>query len=130
MSALYVRNTLRQWASEIPEIPFYDTINLLPDIPDPQWFTVEFFAESKLGMIGCPGYQERGVADFVFCATAGTGDEALLLLLEPAIIALSNRSDPNKLLTIEETEPVRDDSGGTADSTYRLVVGVRYVYSV
>ena len=80
--------------------------------------------------MGCKGYRETGVIDLIFSSQAGLGDEPLLTLLEPAIVAFMANVDPTAAFTLTESEPVRDVSGGSADRHYRLAVGVQYSYSV
>lgn len=130
MSSLYVRSLVRQWLLTYPQVPFYDSINYVPTPEDNVWLTVEFFADAKEGTMGCDGYRETGLVDLIFASQPGIGDVPLLTLLEPAVAFFEDQKDPSNRLTLTESEPVRDVSGGTADRTYRMAVGVNYSYSV
>ena len=130
MSGLYVRNLVRSWLTAIGTVTFHDTINRGTRPTDDVWVTVEFFVGHKEGTINCDGYLEHGIIDLVFVSKPGLGDGPILTALEPFVAAFMSMLDPNNALTLEATEEVRELSGGDADGSYRLGVGVAYAYSV
>ena len=130
MTALYVRNMVRDWAAAVAEAPFYDTVNIDQNPAEPIWFTVQFFGQSNEGGTFCgDGYIERGAFDVVFNAPPGTGDVPVLTVMEPAVAALLANLDPAHKLTIQSYDPIEEMSAGSADKTYRMVIGVNYSYS-
>lgn len=133
MSALYVRNTARAWATAAGVangIPFHDAINRDVDPAEPLWFTALFDAQSNNGQTFCfPGkYLENGMIDLVFAGVPGAGDEALLSKLEPTVAAFCQSVDLSGRLILGQYEPVEEILSGTADRWYRLTVAVQYVY--
>ena len=130
MTAKYVRDKMRAWADAITEAKFYDTINQDQNPSDAVWFTMEFFALEHTGKTFCGlDYTETGSIDLVFCARPGAGDGEILTALEPAVTAFVANHDPAGKLQIESFEPVEEYSSGTADSFYRLVVGINYSFA-
>jgi len=130
MSGLYVRDLVRSWLTSIGTVPFYDTINRSVKPADDVWVTVEFFIGHKEGTINCAGYMEHGVIDLVFVSKPGLGDGPILTALEPFVASFREMLDPDHALTLEDTDEVRELSGGDADGSYRLGVGVAYAYSI
>ena len=130
MSGLYVRNLVRSWLTSIGGVPFYDTINRATKPADDVWVTVEFFVGSKEGTINCAGYLEHGTIDLIFVSKPGIGDAPVLAVLEPFVASFLNMYDDQHLLTLDETEEVRELSAGDADGSYRLGVGIHYAYSI
>lgn len=132
MSASYVRNLFRQWCDEVAQVenvPFYDTINTRQRPTDQVWFTCEFVAEAHEGNFCDRQYREAGFAAVVFVARPGIGDMAALAAVETVIPALMLKEDPNGKLSLDSYDPLQDDSGGSADSDYRISVVVNYSYS-
>lgn len=122
MSAGYVRDTMRTWAAEIAaalSIPFYDTINRNVNPSEAVWFSLEFYADAREGMF-CEAYMETGSATLIVVAQPGIGDSQAILAIEQLIPAFWEKKDAGGLLTLENWQPVFEDSGGSADHGYRV----------
>jgi hypothetical protein len=129
MSGLYVRNLVRTWLASIGDVPFYDTINKVVKPTENVWVTVEFFVGSKEGTINCGDYLEHGTIDLVFVSKPGIGDGPVLAVLEPFVAKFMDLRDDTARLVIDQTEEVRELSGGDADGSYRMGVGISYAFS-
>lgn len=132
MSASYVRNMVRSWASAAAaaeSVPFYDTINIVPEVLDPIWFTVIFQSERHIGTICTPEYVEYGFATLMFIAPAGTGDAGAIDAVERVLPQIMASADPTGRLVLEKYDPIVEETSGSADSSYRVFVTISYSYS-
>ena len=133
MSASYVRAKVRTWCNEVATsegVPFHDTINLSPAITDNVWFTVEFVSEYHEGTFCQPDYIESGFIAVIVVARAGRGDMEAVTAMEAIIPALDAKIDPTQRLVLKNFEPIDEESGGTADSSYRLRCVFNYAHSL
>lgn len=109
MSSRYVRNLVRQWATDATvQVPFYDTVNLEQDPNDPVWFTVEFVSFGHVVESYCGKKLEEGELRFVFFGQPGIGDDALLQAAEGAAKAVAVKTDPAGALVLNEPSPPVD----------------------
>ncbi len=129
MAGFYVRELTRTWLATLGAVPFYDTINRVVKPQEDIWVTVEFSVTSKEGTINCADYVEHGVIDLIFVSKPGIGDVPVLSALEPFVADFMALRDPDVHLTLETTEEVRELSGGDADGSYRVGIGILYSYS-
>lgn len=126
MSARYVRDTIRAWASQCFTCPFYDSINSVIAPPHAAiWATVEFDPTGDVLADFCGGRLSSGLADFIFAAPPNTKDSDVLDVAQVSIERLMRFVDTNGLTLTIAHEP-EELSNGTADHNYRLVVGVEY----
>jgi len=131
MSALYVRNTFRTWIAEVSVdtgLAQYDTINLEQTPTEDVYLTYSFASEFHEGTFCEPGYIENGFIYLYAVAAPGTGDEEAVLALETAVPALFAKTDANLALTTYD--PIEEESAGSADKDYRLMVTFSYKYSL
>lgn len=130
MSALHVRNMVRQWCEQIGNaegIPFYDTINRSHRPNDNVWFTVEFFATEVEGMFCKDNYMEVGSVTLVVIARPGIGDVEAVSAMEAILPALYAMTDVR--FAWESWEPVFEDTAGSADRDYRIGAILNYRHS-
>jgi hypothetical protein len=127
MSSLYVRDTIRTWASEAFTVPFIDTINLgeRPANGAAVWASVEFETETETKISFCDDMEAAGLAGFIFCGLPGQGDSDVLAEAEASIAALLARQDTADLVLLYAHAPI-EASSGTADHFYRVNIGVEY----
>ena len=130
MSASAVRSQFRTWAGETSATTgfnFYDTINQEQNPTDNIWWTCEFVAEEFDGTFCAPDYIESGYIPVVVFAQPGIGDTAAIAAMEQIIPDLLGKTSVN--LNLENYEPLQEDSQGSADRSYRVVVNLNYKYS-
>jgi hypothetical protein len=129
MTARYVRDTIRTWASQCFACPFYDSINQVIAPPHAAvWATVEFDPTADTLADFCGGRESAGLADFIFAAPPNTKDSEVLDVAATSIERLMRFVDTNGLTLTIARQP-EELSNGTADHNYRLAVGVEYRFA-
>lgn len=130
MSALYVRNKMRQWLQDLSiQTPFYDTVNLEQNPQDDTWMTADFevnFRERKTFCEG--GWVEEGDVGLTFTGLAGVGDGALLAAAELDVKQLLSFRDSTGQLVITGVGGVNEVSGGSANVGYQIEYIFEYKY--
>lgn len=130
MSSRYVRTLFRTWCQSVATatgVPFYDTINQHQSPSDDTWWTVEFVADGHEGNFCDREYIERGFVDIIVRARPGIGDDTAFAAIEQIVPLLAANSDIH--LVIESYDPPNDDTGGSAEEAYGVVVQANYVYN-
>ena len=133
MSASYVRSKIEQWCEEAAQtttVPFYKTINIDVDPPDPVWWTVEFMSLYQEGLLCKRGYMEEGVARMVFIGQPGIGWEDTITAVESVIPELMGKVDPSRRLELTDYEPIAEESIGSAEPKYMVSVSITYVHKL
>ena len=96
MSALYVRQTVREWLAR-PEltVPFYDTVNVEQNPSDEVWSTASFDASFRERLTFCEdSWIEEGDINVVY-PSAGSWD-AVVRPLKPTVTLMSIRDQMTK----------------------------------
>jgi hypothetical protein len=125
MSSLYVRNWFRSHTASLG-VPYYETVNSEQNPTDPVWVTYEFNAEFAEVLSFCGDGAEEGVVDVIVSSQPGTGDAAALSAVEAAAAYLVSQNDATGRLVILGKQPPDEYSDGSADRTYRVIVGIEY----
>jgi len=128
MDEAYKRDLVRQWAA-LCATPYVDTINRPPpaNLAEP-WFTIVFDTESTELETYAGATLERGLVDVVFAGAPGTGDSSLLQAAAADVDTLLAQSDPNGRLVLELAQAPAESTNGTADHSYRVMIGINYTY--
>lgn len=133
MSAKYVRDKVRVWAGEVTTtttIPYYDTINLEESPTDNVWFTIGFGVDLISGTFCEPGYIENGFFTVMVFAQPGTGDAQAVTAIEQIVPEFMGKIDPSARLSLENYEPLRESSRGSAERFYRLEMAINYLHQL
>jgi len=125
MSSSYVRTFFRNLAPGIG-CPWYETVNQDQNPTDPVWATFEFNAEYSALLSFCGNTAEEGTVDVVVSAQPGSGDAAAIQAVENAATYLMQQQDATGRLVLLSSQPPDEFSSGSADRTYRVVVGINY----
>lgn len=133
MSAKYVRDKVRVWAGEVANtatIPYYDTVNREENPTDSVWFTMSFGVDLISGTFCEPGYIENGFFTVMVFAQPGTGDAQAVDAIEQILPEFMGKIDPSARLSLENYEPMREASDGSAEKYYRVQVTVNYLHQL
>ena len=125
MSSLYVRNWFRSHTASLG-VPYYETVNSEQNPTDPVWVTYEFNGEFSDVLSYCGDAVEEGTVDVVVSAQPGTGDAAAIQAVENAATYLMQQQDATGRLVLFSSQPPDEYSDGSADRTYRVIVGINY----
>lgn len=125
MSSSYVREWFRSHAANLG-CPFFETVNTDQNPDAPLWATFEFNSEFSEVLSYCGETVEEGVVDIVVSAFPGTGDAAAIQAVENAATYLMQQQDETGRLVLLSSQPPDEYSDGSADRTYRVVVGIEY----
>ena len=125
MSSLYVREFFRSKASGLG-VPYFETVNTDQNPSVPLWATFEFNSEFSEVLSFCGDSMEEGTVDVVVSALPGTGDANAIQAVENAATYLMQQQDETGRLVLLGSQPPDEYSQGSADRTYRVVVGINY----
>ena len=132
MSSKYVRDEFRaSWATKVPGITLYETINDDPDhtdMPD-LWATVEFVAFNEQPIsLGSPSCRrETGTIIVVLAYRSGQGDDELLTAAETIRTAYRHWAVTD--LSVTQTDPPLSDAGFSDGMWYTMSIDISYVYN-
>lgn len=133
MSASAVRTQIRTWAAEIATseaVPYYDTVNIMESPTEAVWWTIEFRTDFMEGTFCKAGYIEEGYIRIDVVAAPGTGDAAAIAAMEKIVPAFDAKLDPTQRVVLTTYEPIQENSGGSADKSYRVSVVFNYRHSL
>lgn len=124
----YKRELVRAWCGSIGAAPFVATINDNEKPPSGAaiWWTVKWSPDLVEPIAFCGVTQETGTLDVVVAGAPNLGDGAVAAALDAIVLELLAKEDPEGLFTLEAAGAPTEDSAGTADRWYRLVVGLDY----
>jgi hypothetical protein len=130
MSALYVRQTVREWLGKAEiDVPFYDTINRDQTPTDDIWATASFDATFRERLTFCnSSWQEEGDVNVVYTGLPGIGDAVVLAAAEKDMQTLMSIRDPNDKLRLTAVDPPREASAGSTNQGYQVSYLVEYEY--
>ena len=131
MSSEYVRDQFRDsWATKVPSIPFYETVNDDPDhsVSAALWATAEFVAFNEVQVsLGSPSCRrEEGTIIVVLAARSGVGDNTLLAAAETVRTAYRHWAVTD--LQVTQIDPPLLDSGFSDGMWYTVSVDISYTY--
>ena len=130
MSALYVRQTVREWLAR-PEftVPFYDTVNKEQNPSDEVWATASFDASFRERLTFCENsWIEEGDINVVYTGLPGVGDAVVLAAAEADMVTLMSIRDPNDKVRLTAVDPPREASAGSVNQGYQISYLVEYEY--
>jgi hypothetical protein len=133
LSSSYVREKFRQWAVEVQATTgdvFHSTINTAENPTDSIWWTAQFVAEFNEGTFCKRPFMETGFIVVIAVARAGLGDLEAIRMLERVIPELLAKVDPTQRLVLETHDPIRDETAGSADRSFRVSVSIDYRHSL
>jgi hypothetical protein len=124
----YKRDLVRQWCA-LCSTPFVETLNTAPpaSLAEP-WFTIEFDVEASERLTFAGAMLERGLLDLIFAGAPGDGDAAILAAAQADALTIFAQADPQRMLTLERINPPHEASNGSADHSYRVMIGIEYTY--
>lgn len=128
MSALYVRQTVREWLAR-PElsVPFYDTVNIEQNPSDEVWCTAAFDASFRDRLTFCENsWVEEGDVTILYTGLPGVGDAVVLAAAEADMLTLMSFRDPNNKLRLTAVDPPREASAGSVNQGYQISYLVEY----
>lgn len=125
MSSAYVRTFFRSKTAGLG-VPYFETVNTDQNPGVPVWATFEFNSEFSEVLSFCGDTVEEGTVDIVVSALPGTGDGAAIQAVENAATYLMQQQDATGRLVLLSSQPPDEYSSGSADRTYRVVVGINY----
>lgn len=130
MSALYVRQTVREWLSRPDfDVPFYDTVNTEQNPSDDVWCTATFDANFRERLTFCENsWVEEGDINVVYTGLPGVGDSVVLAAAEADMLTLMSIRDPNDKLRLTAVDPPREASAGSVNQGYQISYLVEYEY--
>ena len=130
MSALYVRQTVREWLAR-PEInvPFYDTVNLDQNPSEEIWATATFDASFRERLTFCEdSWIEEGDINVVYTGLPGVGDAVVLAAAQVDMLTLMSIRDPNNKIRLTAVDPPREASAGSVNQGYQVSYLIEYEY--
>ena len=130
MSALYVRQTIREWLAR-PEfaVPFYDTVNTDQNPTDDVWATAAFDASFRERLTFCESsWVEEGDVNVTYTGLPGIGDAVVLAAAEADMLTLMSIRDPNDKVRLTAVDPPREASAGSTNQGYQVSYQVEYEY--
>lgn len=130
MSALYVRQTIRDWLGDgSMNVPFYDTVNRDQTPTDNVWSTASFDANFRERLTFCDSsWVEEGDVNVTYTGLPGIGDAVVLAAAELDMITLMSMRDPNDKLRLTAVDPPREASAGSTNQGYQVSYLVEYEY--
>lgn len=125
MSSLVVRQFTETAIANIGTVPFYRTINEMPDPQDDIWLTVDYDALGMTKETLCDDFLEDGSIRLMFMGRVGVGADTLLAAAESFADAFYQTQDPTERVTLVSREAPLDFAGEN-DPWFIVEIAVDY----